>query len=736
MSYIPSNPYYAWVYLKIGLFEATPIPPEHLISMELQRGPGSGTQFKTVNAGKDAGKDANGNIVVSEEQPDGDTDLFSSGRIVLFDETALRVEAQVILGRKIVQLCYGYVNGPRSEVINLAINTYATSFSRTGSATLTLNVVSTAALALRLPGYFTYKDKTLNEIVESVREANNWGGGIEAGTVEPIKDRTETVWEKDESDPNKYNEVTKPKTFLRLNQNPIEFLQYEIAPYCVSEDGNYGNYRLWFDDPAAPENGSISGKSSSDIANAVSDFFKGFLTNLTDPLMKEINKALGDVLGWVAVSLSQVQELIGSLGGFISDAMSKLTGALGSLQSVAKQAISALASGGLSGMTQSLTSSLMTAGMNMIKGAVGGMLDKVTSGLTSQIGSLAGGNLGGMLGGLLSGGGLSGITEGLIGSLMNNLAGGLGSALTKLNNLTNISMINLDSLNKLKNSSKFARMLEKGLSMSGSVMYFKPILIDPEKDGKGIGLSYFFEVGTTGGKDGESSVLDFSYSDAGKGINIENNVNGARDVLLSGFSIGDGGFLLEGGSVEDLVEARNQDGAQDLQAGRVILAVSSNTPQGLEALSASLLSLYRQQTCLKATLKIFGDPNMRAFKKCQVTVMTKTGQIHYSSGYYLITKVVDNIQGGAYTTTLELIKHPDDRTEFEPASIQGGAIGNVFEEMAIDNSEDAQINESRRDVDTNVTDRQEEISLEWEEDIWGNKTLGTEDLDNYTKEGE
>ena len=647
----------------------------------------------------------------------------------------MRVEAQIILGKKIVQLCYGYVNGARSEVINLFVNTYATNFSRTGSATLTLNVVSSAALALRLPGYFTYEDMTLNEIVESVREANGWGGGIDAGTVEPIKEQYEVKWEKDETDPNKYHEVKKPKTFLRLNQNPIEFLQYEIAPYCVSEEGRYGNYRLWFDDPASPGNSSISGKSSGDIANAVSDFFKGFLTKLTDPLMKEINKALGEILGWAAVSLSQVQELIGSLGSIVSDAMSKLTGALGSLQSVAKQAITALASGGLSGLTQNLTSSLMKAGMNMLKGAVGGILDEATSGLAGQISSFTGG-AGGMLGGLLSGGGLSKLTEGRLNGLIGSLAGGLGSSLTKLNELERISIINLDSLNKLKNSSKFARMLEKGLSMSGSVMYFRPILIDPEKDGKEIGLNYFFEVGTTGGDQGESSVLDFSYSDTGQGINVENNTNGAKDILLSGFSIGDGGFLLEGGSVEDFVEARNKDGAQDLQAGRIILAVSSNTPQGLEALSASMLSLYRQQTCLKATLKIFGDPNIRAFKKCQVTVMTKTGQIHYSSGYYLITKVVDNIQGGVYTTTLELIKHPDERTEFEPASIQGGAIGSVFENLAIDNSGDAQINETRGDADTNVTDRFEDVNLEWEEDIWGNKTLGNEDIDEYLKEGE
>ena len=72
MSYIPSNPYYAWIYLKIGLFEATPIPPEHLISMELQRGPGSGSQFKTVNVGKNA----EGRVVVSEEQPDGQLNCY------------------------------------------------------------------------------------------------------------------------------------------------------------------------------------------------------------------------------------------------------------------------------------------------------------------------------------------------------------------------------------------------------------------------------------------------------------------------------------------------------------------------------------------------------------------------------------------------------------------------------------------------------------------------------------
>lgn len=725
MSYIPSNPYYAWVYLKIGLFEATPIPPEHLISMEISKGPGGTSVDKKGYNAYDA------------------TSLMNKCKIVLFDETALRVEAQILLGASVVQFCYGYLNGPRSDLFNLYVDKYTTNFSRAGSTTLTLELLPQAALAFKLFDYVTYEGLTLNEIVETVRRENGWGGGY-PDTVPKIIDVKEKAWEKDPENPDKWNEIERPKIFIRMNQNPIDFLQYEIAPYCETE-GGYGDFRLWFDSPASPYENSIKGDPLGDIANAVSDFFKGFLTKLTDPLMKEINKALGDVLGWVAVSLSQVQELIGSLGGFISDAMSKLTGALGSLQSVAKQAISALASGGLSGMTQSLTSSLMSAGMNMIKGAVGGMLDKVTSGLTSQLGSLTGGNLGGMLGGLLSGGGLSGLTEGLLNNLVGSLAGGLGDSLTKLNHLTNISMLNMDSLNKFKNAGKFAKAMNN-LSMSGSIMHFRPIIMELDDQAEGVTSSYFFEVGSTGGQDGESSVLDFNYTEPGGGMYLDAI---GKDILLAAINTEDGGLILSESASAELLEAKNKEGALQLQTGqetyvkgakgrgRLCLALSSDTPEGLEKLSASMFALYKRQNATRVSMKVFGDPSLRLFKKIQVTVMTKTGQVHYSSGYYMINKLTDNIQGGVFTTSIEAFKHPDFKgDDYEAPSIQGGAVGGVMEWSSIDNSGDAQINETRGEANTNVTDRQEDISLEWEEDIWGNKTLGNEDIDEYLKEGE
>lgn len=709
MSYIPTNPYYAWVYLKIGLFEATPIPPEHLISLEVTRGPGSGgiQSVKTDEKGR----------AINVDKSSINTDVFSSCKIALFDETALRVEAQVILGRRTVQLCYGYVNGPRSPLINLEITKSSTSFTRAGSATLTLNLVSSAAMALKTFDYYSYEGLTLNEIVESIRQAYGWGGGIEAGTIAPIKDVTETKWVKDETDPNKYHEIKDyPKTFIRMNQNPIEFLQYEIAPYCVTKEGGYGDYRLWFDDPVAPSNNSIEGRALSDISNAVSDFFKGFLTKLTDPLMKEINKALGEILGWVAESLASVQELIGTLGESVSDAMSKLSSSLGNLQGVAKQAIASLALGGLSGLTQNLTASLTNAGMNMIKGAVGGILDNVTNGLTNQIGSLTG--LGGMLGELLNRGGIGDLNSGLISGLVNSLTGGLGLSLTKLNELTNLSMLSIDSLNKFKNSGKFARAMNNNLSMSGSVMYFRPILIKTESGP--VSSNYFFDVGSTGGKEGESSVLDFSYTEPGGILNLDSDAIG-KDILLSAINIEDGGIIISGDFAEEFVEAKNTEGAKQLQEGRVTLALSSDTPEGLERLSASLLALYRRQQATKATMRIFGDPSIKMFEKCQVTVMTKMGQIHYSSGFYMITKVTDNIQGGVFTTSLELMRHPDEKDVFNPSMIQGGAIGGVFEREAIDSSKDAEINESREDANKNVEDRIEDILGElYEQDEYGN----------------
>lgn len=699
MSYIPTNPYYAWVYLKIGLFEATPIPPEHLISMELQRGPG-GTSIKSPEeAVKDAQNWKNDSNIKKDM-----TSLCTSVKIVLFDETALRVEAQIILGQDVVQFCYGYVNGPRSMLYNLYIHKFTTNFSRAGSATLTLELVPNAMLSFKLFNYIDYKGMTLNEIVEAVRKENGWGGGLEAGTVAEIRDVKETVWEKDAEDPDKYHEVTRPKIFIRMNQNPIDFLQYEIAPYCETP-GGYGDFKLWFDSPASPYDNSIKGSPLGDIANSVSDFFKGFLTNLTDPIMKEINKALGEVLSWVSTSLAKVNELVGKLGKQVSDAMSKLSEALGGLQGVAKQAISALASGGLSGLTQNLTSSLVSAGMNIVQGALGGILDKVTGNLTGQISSLLGGVLG-------------------------NLSGGLGGSLTKLNSLTNLSMLNLDDLNKFKNAGKFANAMKKGLSGSGSVMYFRPIIMEIDNQKTGVGLDYFFDVGSTGGAEGESSVLDFNYTEPSGGI-----LQTPRDILLAAINIEDGGLALSEEETASLLEARTSEGARKLHEGRLCLAISSDSPAGLEKLSATLFSIYRRQKATRISMKVFGDPSLRVFEKCQVTVMTKTGQVHYSSGYYFINKITDNIQGGVFTTSIEAFRHPEDnQQEYQAPSIQGGAVGGVFEYSSIDNSGDAQINESKSDANDNVTDRTDDITNQWEEDIWGNKILGQEDIDEYLKE--
>lgn len=58
-----------------------------------------------------------------------------------------------------------------------------------------------------------------------------------------------------------------------------------------------------------------------------------------------------------------------------------------------------------------------------------------------------------------------------------------------------------------------------------------------------------------------------------------------------------------------------------------------------------------------ADMTVLGDPTIDVQKLCSVAVYTPQGLPHYSSGVYLITHVSDNISGGTFTSTLNLIRN-------------------------------------------------------------------------------
>lgn len=83
----------------------------------------------------------------------------------------------------------------------------------------------------------------------------------------------------------------------------------------------------------------------------------------------------------------------------------------------------------------------------------------------------------------------------------------------------------------------------------------------------------------------------------------------------------------------------------------VALSVSSLT-------EAKLASDYLWQLKLRevysAELTLINTPNIQPLSVISVTVLTKSGVPHHSSGLYVVLEVVDSINGGQFTSTLKL----------------------------------------------------------------------------------
>jgi cell wall-associated NlpC family hydrolase len=84
-----------------------------------------------------------------------------------------------------------------------------------------------------------------------------------------------------------------------------------------------------------------------------------------------------------------------------------------------------------------------------------------------------------------------------------------------------------------------------------------------------------------------------------------------------------------------------------------------------------------------ATLEIMGDPTIKVSSYIYVTVYTKYGYPHHTSGVYQITKANDNISGGTYITTLTLQKVGSSKarisseTDSEASSTSTDSSGNT-----------------------------------------------------------
>lgn len=66
---------------------------------------------------------------------------------------------------------------------------------------------------------------------------------------------------------------------------------------------------------------------------------------------------------------------------------------------------------------------------------------------------------------------------------------------------------------------------------------------------------------------------------------------------------------------------------------------------------------------LRATLVIQGDPRMEPHTIIEVMVLMPNGKYHYSSGLWYVLDVTNNISGGQYTSSMELVRSGFKKTE-------------------------------------------------------------------------
>ena len=195
MSKFP-NPFYAFVELSVGDMDLSVLPPQHI------------QQFTYVR------------------KPHNAANKFT---IVLFDETALLVEAQLAKGYKDIKFKYGYVDGSESPVYKGMATQYDIDFNPAGCI-LTLEGMSNSIATFSNPKSAVYKDKTIDQIVTDIAKEEGWKVGV-IEPCEPISDGTK---------PN--------RDFMRNNQTAQVFIVNDLIPYAKSANTGDSGFILNFED--------------------------------------------------------------------------------------------------------------------------------------------------------------------------------------------------------------------------------------------------------------------------------------------------------------------------------------------------------------------------------------------------------------------------------------------------------------------------------------------------------
>lgn len=197
---------------------------------------------------------------------------------------------------------------------------------------------------------------------------------------------------------------------------------------------------------------------------------------------------------------------------------------------------------------------------------------------------------------------------------------------------------------------------------SNCTVHFKPDNYNYHKNRElleGLDKHYVFETGASS----DSNVIDFNPSCSG----ILTAITGGGAVEAT---------VLDAISNEIISDYHNKykdeyapvtGDSTDVPDTVTIITGSSASRSELEALSSSLW--YNMRSIgYEADLIIVGDPDLQVQSICTVLVL-KNGVPHYTSGVYLITKIVDDITAGTFQSTLSLVRNAMDMAADESGGL-------------------------------------------------------------------
>ena len=198
---IHANPFYAFLELRVGPFNLTPIPPQYLINFNYTR------------------------------RTNSEANTFSFS---VFDKTAYELEAILSSYFDDVSFRYGYSLGPASPLYTAQIHTYGLEF-QAGGVVLSVEGFTKGIASYNIPRKKVYRNMTIDQIVRAIADQEGWG----VGKIEPCA----PVYEYDG-----LTDAPVMKGFVQNNVPSVKFIKSDLIKYAKSAKTGESGFEFYFDD--------------------------------------------------------------------------------------------------------------------------------------------------------------------------------------------------------------------------------------------------------------------------------------------------------------------------------------------------------------------------------------------------------------------------------------------------------------------------------------------------------